>query len=271
MQNRLPHAHLVQPDIRWEDPASNHEQVRQLLDKADVQPGDFILLPEMFATGFSFNIEQTNDKSGDTLSFLLELADETGAIVQGGRTVSPCHKCIAKNVMTAVAPQQKLLSEYAKHHLFSPAGETERFEPGDTIETYMWPAADLRVMPAVCYDLRFAELFGKGLKAGAQLIALGACWPSVRAHHWRALLIARAIETQAFVLGVNRVGSDPAKPDGSPGLPYVGGSLIISPTGEILAEAGDQPCVLSSPIDAAVLHNWRSKFPAWRERIASLA
>jgi omega-amidase len=266
MAGRLPHAHLVQFSIRWEDAAANHEQVRALLDKADVQAGDLILLPEMFDTGFSFNIEKTNDKSGATLTAMLELADDTGALVQGGRTIAPCHRCAAKNVMTAVAPGQRVLAEYAKQHLFTMGGEFERFEAGRGVESYVWPAANLRVMPAVCYDLRFPELFAAGLRSGAQLIALGACWPSVRAHHWRALLIARAIENQAFVLGVNRTGDDPAKPDGTPGLHYAGGSMIISPMGDVLAEAGDAPCVLSAPIDAALLHVWREKFPPWRER-----
>lgn len=270
MPQRLPHAHLVQFSIRWEDAGANHEQVRQLLDKADVHAGDFVLLPEMFDTGFSFNIERTNDKSGATLAFLLELADDLGVIVQGGRTVAPCHKCVARNVMTAAAPGQRVLAEYAKQHLFSPSGEHERFEPGQNVELYSWEAAGLRVMPAVCYDLRFAELFGRGLKAGGEMIALGACWPSVRAAHWRALLIARAIENQAFVLGVNRTGDDPVKPDGTAGLHYGGGSLIISPAGEVLAEGGEQPCVLSAAIDESVLHAWRARFPAWRERIASM-
>lgn len=265
-QNRLPHAHLVQFDIAWEDASANHERVRTLLDKADVRAGDFVLLPEMFDTGFSFNIERTNDKSGRTLTFLLELADDLGVIVQGGRTTAPCHRCAARNVMTAVAPGQRMLAEYAKQHLFTLGGEPAKFESGHSVETYAWEAASLRVMPAVCYDLRFAELFAAGLKCGAQLIALGACWPSLRAHHWRALLIARAIENQAFVLGVNRTGDDPIKPDGSPGLHYAGGSLVISPTGEVLAEASDKPCVLSAPIDPSVLHAWREKFPAWRER-----
>ncbi len=265
-QSRLPHAHLVQFDITWEDAPANHEQVRALLDKADVQAGDLVLLPEMFDTGFSFNIENTNDKSGRTLTFLLELADDLGVIVQGGRTIAPCHRCAAKNVMTAVAPGQRVLAEYAKQHLFTLGGEPAKFESGHSVETYSWHGANLRVMPAVCYDLRFAELFAAGLKSGAQLIALGACWPSVRAHHWRALLIARAIENQAYVLGVNRTGDDPTKPDGSPGSHYAGGSLIISPTGEILAEASDKACVLSAPVDASAVHAWRERFPAWRER-----
>jgi predicted amidohydrolase len=266
----MPRVHIVQPDIRWHDKPANHEHVRQLLDDTDVQSGDLILLPEMFDTGFSFAIESTNDKRGQTLQFLLDLADDTGALVQGGRTFAACHKqaCSARNLMSVVAPGQKLVCEYAKQRLFTPSGEHERFEPGRETVTYAWGQSDdqLTVQPAICYDLRFPELFRAGLKAGAQAIALGACWPSVRQHHWRSLLIARAIENQAFVFAANRVGNDPPKPDGSAGLNYAGGSIAISPKGEVLAEATKpEPCVLSVDVDASLVRTWRTQFPAWRE------
>lgn len=259
--------HIVQSDIRWHDKAANHEHVRQLLDPIDIAAGDLILLPEMFDTGFSFAIEATNDKRGETLQFLLDLADDTGAMVQGGRTFAACHQqaCSARNLMSVVAPGQKLICEYAKQRLFTPAGEHKSFEPGRETITYPW--AGLTVQVAICYDLRFPELFRSGLRAGAQAIALGACWPSVRQHHWRSLLIARAIENQAFVFAANRVGNDPSKPDGSPGLPYAGGSIAIGPKGEILAEANSdgKTCVLSVEVDAEAVRAWREQFPAWRE------
>ncbi len=269
-----PKVHIVQSDIRWHDKPANHEHVRQLLDEADIASGDLILLPEMFDTGFSFAIQQTNDKRGETLQFLLDLADDTGAIIQGGRTFAACHQqpCSARNLMSVVAPGQKLVCEYAKQRLFSPAGEDKAIEPGRDAVTYVWH--NLTVQAAICYDLRFPELFrtGPGGKAEAsgqpigQAIAIGACWPSLRQHHWRSLLIARAIENQAFVFAANRVGTDPPKPDGSPGLPYAGGSIAVSPKGEVLAEANSdaKACVLSVEVDAELLHTWRHQFPAWR-------
>ncbi len=260
-----PKAHLVQTAIAWEDREANYEQVRTLLDRAEVAPGDFILLPEMFDTGFSFNTEQTADMDARTLAFLGELAVEFRAVVQGGRTTAACRRCAAKNVMSALGPGEggpTHLGEYAKVHLFP--NEAERLERGTDVVTYAWAGAGLKVCPAICYDLRFPELFRAGLARGAELFALGACWPRQRAHHWRALLLARAIENQAFVLGVNRVGQDPAHAP-SAGWVYAGGSIAIDPTGEVLGELGDAPGVLSVPIDAARLHAWRAAFPAWRE------
>jgi omega-amidase len=101
----------------------------------------------------------------------------------------------------------KLLAEYAKVHPFTFGREPEAFEGGDGVVTYAW--GGLTVCPAVCYDLRFPELFRHGLMRGAEVFCLGANWPDARQAHWRALAMARAIENQAFVLAVNRVGRDP--------------------------------------------------------------
>ncbi|MDX2132799.1 MAG: nitrilase-related carbon-nitrogen hydrolase [Planctomycetota bacterium] len=264
MTSALPRAHLVQLDTAWEDHEANMEQVRTLLDDARVARGDFILLGEMFDTGFSFSTEATADVDARTLGFLGELAQEFHATVQGGRTSAPCRRCAARNVMSALGPAEPHathLAEYAKVHLFP--NEAAHLEPGGAIVTYGWEAAGLRVCPAICYDLRFPELFRAGLARGAELYAIGACWPRQRAHHWRALLLARAIENQAFVLGVNRVGKDPAHAP-SAGWEYAGGSIAIDPTGEVLGELGDRAGVLSVPIDAARLRAWRDAFPAWR-------
>lgn len=261
-------AHLVQFDIAWEDPPANFEQVRQLLDAADPAPGDLVLLPEMFDTGFSMNTARTRD-AGATISFLAELAQELGVTVQGGRTVSPCHRCAARNVMTALAPPPagspkgtpaRTLAEFAKIHLFPLGTEKDTIEPGADVVTYRWDAGSsgIVVCPAICYDLRFPEVFRRGLKAGAELFALGACWLEKRHTHWKPLLVARAIENQAFVLAVNRVGADPNSR-------YLGGSIAIGPTGEVLGELADRPGVLSVAIDPAAVHTWRDAFPAWRD------
>lgn len=288
-------AHLVQFDIAWEDAATNREKVAQLLDRAEVAPGDFVLLPEMFDTGFSMNTKATADK-GDTLTFLGELAAEFQVTVQGGRTIHECHCAKASNVMSIVAPAAnadhaahgphvaayRLLDQYAKIHPFSLGMEHTAFEGGSRVFMYDWIGASangsspsgntadaesprLKVCPAICYDLRFPELFRQGLTLGAEAYALGACWPKTRQHHWRALLIARAIENQAFMLGVNRIGTDPNGAFGG-GLEYAGGSIVVAPTGDILGELGAEEAVLSVEIDSGAVKRWREKFPAWKDR-----
>ncbi len=254
-------AHLVQLDIAWERPDDNHRRVEKLLDGADIHPGDLVLLPEMFDTGFSLHTDLTADKGGKTLSFLARLAEDLGCYVQGGRTVRDC-ACAAKaqNRMSVLGPAGSLACEYSKVHPFSFGREPERFEGGGRVETWEWRAGEERavVCPAICYDLRFPELFRIGAVRGAEVFAIGACWPAARQHHWRSLAIARAIENQAFVLAVNRTGDDPH-------LHYAGGSIAVDAKGEALGEMGEEEGVLGVDLDLAGLREWRERFPALRD------
>lgn len=250
-------AHLFQLDLAWDDREANFRLVEQAAESADISEGDLIVLPELFDSGFSLNVARTADKEGRTLRFLLDLADDLGATIQGSRTVQSCSACAkATNRATIVAPGETLLCEYSKIHPFTFGREPEAFDGGDAVETYSWNG--LRVCPAVCYDLRFPELFRIGLAKGAEMFVFGANWPAARQAHWRALAIARAIENQAFVLAVNRTGSDPQ-------LAYAGGTIALGPKGEVLGELGDEPGVLSVEIDPKAVSEWRETFPAWRD------
>jgi omega-amidase len=262
-------AHLIQFDILWEDKRANFARVERLLARASPEAGDLVVLPEMFDTGFSFNLEATADRNGETLAYLKQLASDFGVTVQGARTVDEGSTKLAQNRATIVGPRGRVLADYAKVHPFSFGREPERFEGGSEVLVYQCGSgasadqraggdAALTVCPAICYDLRFPELFRIGLRRGAEAFALGANWPEARQHHWRALLIARAIENQAFVLGVNRTGADP-------NLTYVGGSIAIGPRGEILGELGPEEAPLSVEIDPREVRSWRDKFPAWKD------
>ncbi len=258
-------AHLVQYAIAWEDKAANHAAVESMLARTGIESGDFVLLPEMFDTGFSLNIERTADSDGASTQFIAGLARRLGVTIQAGITVpGPSGKALNRAIV--FGPQGEALCAYDKIHPFSYGRESERFVGGTHVTTFAWGVGEhaLSVCPAVCYDLRFPELFRAGLAMGAQVFAVGANWPAARTAHWRALLIARAIENQAFVLGTNRCGSDPH-------LEYPGGSIAIDPRGLVLAEAGAGVEVLSVEIQAGVLHSWREAFPAWKDRSRALA
>lgn len=261
-------AHLVQLDIAWEDKPANFARVESLLAAAGVNAGDLVVLPELFDTGFSFNLPRTNDADGQSLQFLIGIAKKFRATIQGSRTVvGPDGR--GRNRATIIDPAGGVMCEYDKVHPFTYGRESEFFSGGDDVRTYTWMrsvgpsvagSADERatVCPAICYDLRFPELFRRGLQMGAEVYALGANWPAARAVHRRTLSIARAIENQAYMLCVNRAGRDPH-------LEYSGGSLAVGPKGDVLAEAGADECVLSVEIDLAALRAWRAEFPAWRD------
>lgn len=248
-------------DLAWEDRAENHRRLAHHLCGVPGlrASGDLVVVPEMFDTGFSFNLEKTADNDGRTLGFLCEIARELGVTLQGARTVvGPDGR--GRNRATVVGPDGAVLVEYDKIHPFSFGRESEFFTGGDRVVTYPWRAGGetVTVCPAICYDLRFPELFRKGMLAGAELFALGANWPKPRKEHRRALSIARAIENQGIMLSVNRAGKDPH-------LEYAGGSIAVSPVGEVLAEAGDEERVVSVEIDLKGLREWRGKFPAWKD------
>ncbi len=223
----------------------------------------------MFDSGFSLNTARTADVAGETAGYIARLADDLGCLVQGGRTVRACtgSSCLAKNHATVFGPEERLLADYAKVHPFTFGRESEAFEGGDAVVTYPWPGPDggdggdgggLTVCPAICYDLRFPELFRLGLLRGAEVFAIGANWPEARQAHWRALCIARAIENQAFVLAVNRAGPDPH-------LTYVGGSIAVDPQGEVIGELGAGEGILSVEVDPERVRSWRATFSAWKD------
>lgn len=248
-------AHLVQTDIAWENRPENYRRTTDLLASAAIRPGDLVVLPEMFDTGFSFRLEVTADQDGATLAFLQATARRLGVTLQGGRTViGPDGR--GRNQAPIIGPDGAVIDLFDKIHPFSFGKETEFFTGGERVFTYR--AGDTTVCPAICYDLRFPEVFRRGLKLGAEVFALGANWPTLRSAHRRALGVARAIENQAYMLCVNRCGQDP-------NVPYDGASYAVDAKGEVVGTLGDRPGVLSIELDLAGLREWREKFPAWRD------
>jgi predicted amidohydrolase len=242
-----------QLDIAWEDKPANFARARALLAGAGLRPGALVVLPEMFATGFSMHVDTIAEADdGPTHGFLAELAREYRALVIGG-VVTRAADGRGHNNAVVFGPDGTLVARYAKMHPFSFAGETKHYQAGERIVTFPWH--DLTVAPFVCYDLRFPEVFRQAARAGAELLVVIANWPQPREAHWRALLPARAIENQAYVVGVNRAGRDPL-------VAYSGQSVILGPRGETLAEAGTGEQLLFAEVEKVPLVEYRRQFPA---------
>lgn len=256
--------HLLQCDTIWEDKEANFKHARDLAKAAGIAPGGVIVLPEMFDTGFSFHVARTADSDGQTLAFLREFAKETGCVVHGARTVmTPGGRGL--NRATVVAPDGQLLCEYDKVHPFSIGRESEFFDGGTVVRAYsVGQGADaMTVCPVICYDLRFPELFRRGVELGAEVFVVTANWPSVRQMHRHVLSRARAIENQAVVLCLNRTGRDPT-------LVYDGHSIAFDAKGEPLGELGGEPGVLTVDVDLGAIRKWRADFPALRDARAAV-
>jgi omega-amidase len=242
-----------QLDILWENKPANHDRVRALLEAAAPPRGSLVLLPEMFATGFSLNVAAISDSvTPYTQNFLARAAADYGVYLLGGLvTTAPDGR--GRNQCVVFAPDGAEIARHTKLHPFSLGGEAQHYAAGESICLFAWQG--FTVAPFICYDLRFPEAFRAAVRGGANLLAVIANWPAPREQPWLTLLKARAIENQAYVAGVNRCGADPHQP-------YSGRSVIFDPRGEVLAEAGSEERVISAKPDLRALSAYRREFPA---------
>ncbi len=251
----------VQLDMVWQDKPANHDKVRRLLANATVPENALIVLPEMFDTGFSMRLDATAQSADrESESFLQEIAREYRSAVLAG-VVGPIHdlsapKPTAANLAVSFAPDGTELVRYQKMQPFTPSGEDQKYGFGSGPASFQW--SGVTISPFVCYDLRFPEIFRPTAIQGAELIVVIACWPDVRSEHWVRLLQARAIENQAFVVGVNRCGTDPS-------LSYDGRSTAFDPLGQQIFEADASEQAVSVSIDLAKARDWRLQFPALQD------
>jgi omega-amidase len=244
---------VCQWDVVWRQPEANFLRVRALLDRVDARQGAMVLLPEMFATGFAVREPEMPVESAQAAHrFLRELAIERRGYVLGG-LAQPILGGRAANVARLVAPDGSLVAEYEKLHPFRFGDEHRLYQPGRATVRFPWKA--YWAAPLICYDLRFPEVFRASAQAGVVLFVILANWPTARVEHWITLLRARAIENQAFVVGVNRTGRDPY-------TAYPGRSLVIDPIGNVVVDAGDADTALLVEIDLGAATRWRAEFPA---------
>lgn len=243
----------IQFDIAWESPAANFEKVERLVEGADLVAGSLLVLPEMFATGFSMNVGTVAEtRGGRTEMFMSAIARKYGVNVMGG-VVTGGGDGKGRNEAVVLDPDGKETARYCKRHPFSFAGETDCYQAGDDIVVFEW--ASLNVSPFICYDLRFPECFRSSVRRGANVFVVIANWPAAREEHWVALLRARAIENQAYVIGVNRCGADPKHA-------YPGRSMAVGPLGDVIADAGHGEGIVKVRPDPEALAKYRAEFPA---------
>ena len=243
----------LQLDIEWENREANFNQVRRLLAAAAPRKDSLVVLPEMFATGFSMNVDAIAEPfGGPTEQFLASTAKEFGVCLVAGAAMRG-RDGLARNKALVFSPAGELLAFYAKMRPFTLGGEAARYTAGERPIAFRW--SDWMISPFICYDLRFPEIFREATALHQpHLFLVIANWQPRRIHHWVRLLQARAIENQAYVVGVNRVGSDPQ-------FAYNGRSILVDPHGEIFADAGDRECCLSTELDLTALLDYRRELP----------
>ena len=240
---------LCQCDIAWEQPARNLARLEPMVAAADA---DVVLLPELFATGFTLapaGVAEGDD--GAVVTALRRWAARYGKAFAGSVAVAEGGRFF--NRMYFVKPSGECV-HYDKRHLFTPGGEARNYAPGScrTVVGY----GGVRFLLLVCYDRRFPVW--SRCRGDYDAILCCASWPAPRREAWRTLLRARAIENQCYVAGVNRVGEDPS-------VRYAGDSALVDFKGRTMAEADDGEQLLTGAFDPDALAAFREKFPAWRD------
>lgn len=246
----------LQLDIAWESPIDNHAKVDPWIRTAVAAGARLLVLPEMFACGFTMKTEGVAEpEDGPTTRFLVERAFEHGLWIGGSVPELPEGAERPFNTFVIAGPHGQLY-RYRKIHPFTFADEHLHYDAGDRFVTI--DIEGVRCTLFVCYDLRFAdEMWATAKDTDCYLFV--ANWPEKRRSHWTALLQARAIENQAYVVGCNRVGE-------GGGLRYTGDSRIVDPLGRILAAGAEGETLLLADVDPAVVADTRARLPFLQDR-----
>jgi predicted amidohydrolase len=249
---------LVQGATRWHDPVGNREYYGSLIAPLAGHT-DLVVLPETFTSGFSNEaIHNAETMGGPSVAWLREKAKELDAAITGSVQLRASEGVF--NRLLFVTPDGEV-RHYDKRHLFRYADEHKRYASGRDKLIVEWKG--WRICPLVCYDLRFPVFSRNGHDPQRgfdyDLVLFVANWPAARAHAWRTLLRARAIENLSYCLGVNRVGTDGNQ------LPYSGDSGVLDYLGQAMVDLGAQEQTVTVTLDPAALAAFREKFPAWMD------
>lgn len=248
---------LIQTHLHWEDPAANLRMLEEKI-RSRAPGGQVVVLPEMFSTGFSMqpgHLAETME--GEAVRWMQRLAREERIILCGSLMLRDGDAFV--NRFLWVLPNGQL-GHYDKRHLFAYAGEDQHYHAGN--QRFIASVNGWRIHCLVCYDLRFPVWSRQQYtEAGYEydVLLYVANWPERRNTAWKALLQARAIENQCYVVGVNRVGED------GNGIYHSGDSMVVDPLGEVLYHKAHEEDNFTLALDKQHLEAVRAKLPFWKD------
>jgi omega-amidase len=248
---------LGQMNIVPGDVRRNTNTAEAMIAEAGRRGSNLIMLPELWSTGYALEQarELANPLNTGIFAKMATLATQNKVCVVG--SVLERRGLETSNAAAFFAPNGRTLGVYRKIHLFRLMEEDRFLQPGTSPLIMTLPWGDTAL--AICYDLRFPELFRKYAVNGAKLILLPAEWPIERIEHWRALIIARAIENQCFIAACNAAGPSGDKVMG-------GHSMIVDPWGRIVVEVGETPTLATAEIDLSMVETVRARIPVLEDR-----
>jgi len=239
---------LVQADLAWENVDANLRNFERHFHEISSEV-DLVVLPEMFSTGFSMNVNRfAEPMDGRTVRWMQTQAETLDAVVAGSLMIRDGSNFFNRFVFAS--PDGKI-DYYDKRHLFSMGQENIHFSAGR--RRLIYQLKGFRILPQICYDLRF-PVFARN-RNDYDLYLNCANWPAPRKEVWECLLKARAIENQAYVAGVNRVGVD------ANGIRYSGDSVLLDARGTTIQNVGNEAKVIQASLSLSSLNRFRTKFP----------
>ncbi|MGI9289855.1 MAG: amidohydrolase [Gammaproteobacteria bacterium] len=243
---------LLQTELHWQNADANRDMFADLISE-QADHSDLILLPEMFATGFTLEAAQNAEPDdGASAAWMRKQAVDCNVYLCGSAVIREEEKYY--NRLFWAAPDGSL-QHYDKRHLFRMAGEHKKYAAGN--ERLIVKLNDWRICPLVCYDLRF-PVWSRSLN-DYDLLLYVANWPATRRSAWRTLLPARAVENLCYCAGVNRIGKD------GNNIEYAGDSLVADYLGNLKADAEEDAVALKTTLSLEKLNRYREKFPAWKD------
>ena len=247
---------LIQSNLAWENKAANLAQFAQKI-QSKTGPGQLVILPEMFSTGFSMNPAQLAETmEGNTVQWMKTMAVQQKIILTGSVIIEEEGQFY--NRLLWVLPNGTV-AHYNKRHLFAFAGENQFYASGN--KRLIASVNGWKINLQICYDLRFPVWARQQVQAAPEydLLVYVANWPERRNHAWKTLLTARAIENQCYVIGVNRVGED------ANGINHSGDTMLIDPLGQVVYHCAHEEAISTHILDQQHLQDIRQRFPFWKD------
>lgn len=241
----------------WQDPEATLEKIKGRVAEAVEFDASCIAFPEQVVTGWdpedvTFGVQ---DENGLIISTLREYARDFSIGILG--SYREFFEPSPRNTAVAISSNGDILARYSKIHLFSPGGEDKYYYPGDTLGTFSIDGCCCGI--AICYDLRFADLFRLYREAGVHLMLIPSAWPAIRMKHFDLFTTSRAAEFQMYVAGINTVGKTPVDQ-------YSGGSLVAGPDGFVISRGCKGEELLFTDIDPGYVDDIRKGFPVHQDR-----
>jgi predicted amidohydrolase len=248
----------IQSELSWEDKATNLSMFENKINSIEEET-EIIILPEMFSTGFSMNPEKfAETMDGDAVQWMKKVSAENNIILTGSIIIEEEGNYYNRLIWMLPNGQN---GHYDKRHRFAFAGEDEKYTAGT--KRLIASAKGWKINLQVCYDLRFPvwsrQSPANPIELEYDLLIYVANWPERRSIAWKTLLVARAIENQCYVVGVNRVGND------GNNIYHCGDSMVVDPLGEVLYYKRDEEDISTIVLDKTHLQNIREKFPFWKD------